>query len=449
MGSVANVFHLTKAAFLLVFGFTVRMLLMSSSYQKMIADRVEISTPVNSWKRVVEGVTLMKHNISPYEGDTFHEVPLFLQFYNFLIVNCDQWIPVIFTLVDLVTAIFLSLSSYLQLKTIRKWEKIKLKKLKKTDSEALEIPEKIIGDISFRIFTIYLLLPYSILPCVAKSTSVFTNFLMSLIMLTVSLGFRSAACLLVALVAYHSLYPILLVFPVLMALEKTNSNGKSFSYSSKGTIFSLAACFISTLLLISIFVMVSESIAGSFAYLSSSYLFLLSVPDFTPNIGLFWYFFTEMFDQFRDFFLWTFQINTFVYSIPLSLTLKENPNFFFLVTLILLSLFKPYPSISDLSIYLALLPQWTHLFTYMKQGLLVACVFISCTVLAPLMWQMWIILGTANSNFYFGVTLAYNVGQIFLITDLLFAYLKRDFYLSNGIKLDEQKKPLKLELSAE
>lgn len=119
----------------------------------------------------------------------------------------------------------------------------------------------------------------------------------------------------------------------------------------------------------------------------------------------------------------------------------------------------------------------------MKQGLLVACVFISCSVLAPLMWHMWIILGTANSNYYFGVTLAYNVGQvrirlcrnfivyssilyffifkiylklmhfislqIFLITDLLFAYLKREFYLSNGIKVDDKDKPLKLELSAE
>lgn len=56
--------------------------------------------------------------------------------------------------------------------------------------------------------------------------------------------------------------------------------------------------------------------------------------------------------------------------------------------------------------------QSLSLFLDMKQGLLVACVFISCTVLAPLMWQMWIILGTANSNFYFGVTLAYNVGQV-------------------------------------
>ena len=48
----------------------------------------------------------------------------------------------------------------------------------------------------------------------------------------------------------------------------------------------------------------------------------LTIPDLTPNIGLFWYFFTEMFEHFREFFLWTFQINAFIYIIPLSITLK-------------------------------------------------------------------------------------------------------------------------------
>ena len=117
---------------------------------------------------------------------------------------------------------------------------------------------------------------------------------------------------------------------------------------------------------------------------------------------------------------------------------RKNPFFFFFVLLALLSLFKPYPSISDLSIYLALLPQWSHLFECkyffiivsnnfyffnnlylfsfkdMKQGLVVGCIFVSCSALAPIMWQMWIILGTANSNFYFGVTLAYNAAQVIM-----------------------------------
>lgn len=48
----------------------------------------------------------------------------------------------------------------------------------------------------------------------------------------------------------------------------------------------------------------------------------------------------------------------------------------------------------------------------MKQGLIVAGMFISCSVLTPILWHLWIVMGTANANFYFGVTLAYNTAQV-------------------------------------
>jgi len=34
----------------------------------------------------------------------------------------------------------------------------------------------------------------------------------------------------------------------------------------------------------------------------------LTLPDLTPNTGLWWYFFTEMFDHFRPFFLMVFSV---------------------------------------------------------------------------------------------------------------------------------------------
>lgn len=56
----------------------------------------------------------------------------------------------------------------------------------------------------------------------------------------------------------------------------------------------------------------------SFCFLHSR----LSVPDLTPNIGLFWYFFAEMFEHFSLFFVCVFQINVFFYTIPLAIKLK-------------------------------------------------------------------------------------------------------------------------------
>ena len=48
----------------------------------------------------------------------------------------------------------------------------------------------------------------------------------------------------------------------------------------------------------------------------------LLVPDLTPNIGLFWYFFIEIFEHFRVFFLSTFQLHVFLYVLPLAVKLR-------------------------------------------------------------------------------------------------------------------------------
>jgi len=55
---------------------------------------------------------------------------------------------------------------------------------------------------------------------------------------------------------------------------------------------------------------------------SSSFRDRLAVSDLTPNLGLFWYFFIEMFDQFRSFFLVVFQIHVFIFAIPISIKLR-------------------------------------------------------------------------------------------------------------------------------
>jgi len=44
----------------------------------------------------------------------------------------------------------------------------------------------------------------------------------------------------------------------------------------------------------------------------------LAVPDLSPNVGLFWYFFIEMFDVFRTFFLVLLQAHVFVYALPVT-----------------------------------------------------------------------------------------------------------------------------------
>lgn len=93
------------------------------------------------------------------------------------------------------------------------------------------------------------------------------------------------------------------------------------------------------------------------------FVFRLTVPDLRPNIGLFWYFFTEMFEHFRMLFICAFQINcAFLYLVPLTLRLHDEPMLLATSLTALMAIFKSYPSLGDVGFYLALLPMWKHLF---------------------------------------------------------------------------------------
>lgn len=86
------------------------------------------------------------------------------------------------------------------------------------------------------------------------------------------------------------------------------------------------------------------------------------------------------------------------------------------------------------------------LFSVMQQKFIVGCAFIITSALGPTVWHLWIYSGSANANFFFGVTLSFATAQIFLITDLLFAYIKREFTLKHGSSRQIDGKPAKLVL---
>lgn len=107
----------------------------------------------------------------------------------------------------------------------------------------------------------------------------------------------------------------------------------------------------------------SYLITGNFwEFMSATYGFHLLVPDLTPNSGLWWYFFIEMFDSFRAFFLGVFWLHLASYVGGFTARLRRQPLFIITSLLGIFAIFKPYPSISDASLYFALLPLYRHLF---------------------------------------------------------------------------------------
>ncbi|XP_013787439.1 phosphatidylinositol glycan anchor biosynthesis class U protein-like [Limulus polyphemus] len=418
-------------------GYILRYFLFKSSISENIEKRVEVSTPVSSWKRVTEGVHLYRQGVSPYSGDVFHESPLSLLLYEIVTRYIVDWVSLLFVLCDLLTAFFLGAAARKCGKNLAEKESNSSKFV--AESSTILLQDSDVGKVALIVETVYLLCPFSILACVGRSTSVFTNLLLSLSFFCMVYGFSTITAVILALATYQSFYPVMLVVPTFISAFENKKTTKERVYAA----LLILLIFVSTLTSLLI---ISFKVVGSWDFLWSTYGTIVSVPDLTPNVGLFWYFFTEMFDHFRIFFLWTFQINAFIYMLPLSVRLRKEYTLLVIILLALTAVFKSYPSVADTALYLSLLPLWKHLFPYMRQTFIVGCIILSCTVLAPVLWFLWIYPGSANANFYFGITLAYNTAQIFLITDLLFAYIKRDYILHHGKKTEVDGKPVQLEL---
>ncbi|KAL0290609.1 UNVERIFIED_CONTAM: Phosphatidylinositol glycan anchor biosynthesis class U protein [Sesamum calycinum] len=105
---------------------------------------------------------------------------------------------------------------------------------------------------------------------------------------------------------------------------------------------------------------------GLWEMFKRTYGFILTVKDLSPNIGVLWYFFAEVFDFFRKFFLIVFHVNILFMILPLAIRLNHRPCFLVFVYLAISSMLKSYPS------------------------------------------------GTGNANFYFATAIAYACFQIVL-----------------------------------
>ena len=163
-----------------------------------------------------------------------------------------------------------------------------------------------------------------------------------------------------ALASYLSLYPALLLPPlVLLCYDRKARESKAPVNGTFSTVQYLTAFFAST----AWFLHLSNILTGGESeYLASTYGVHLLLPDLTPNVGLWWYFFIEMFDSFREFFLGVFWLHLGGYVGALCIRLRTQPLFVITTLLGIFAIFKPYPSISDTSLYFAMLPLYRHVF---------------------------------------------------------------------------------------
>lgn len=223
--------------------------------------------------------------------------------------------------------------------------------------------------------------------------------------------------------AYLSMYPLLLLPPLILLCYDRQLPGVAIKSAVQ---FAWKNVLVVSGVLFALFQM-SYLVTGSWEFVPSTYGVQLTLSDLTPNVGLWWYFFIEMFDSFRSFFLAVFWLHLSSYVGGLCVRIRTQPLVVLTLLLGIFAIFKPYPSISDTSLFLALVPLYRHVFPLMRYTFVVAAVVIYATFLGPAFYYLWIYAGSGNANFFYAITLVWGLGQSLLVCDLTFAVLRDEW----------------------
>ncbi|PGH14069.1 hypothetical protein AJ80_06073 [Polytolypa hystricis UAMH7299] len=382
------------------------------SLPDLLTGRAEVSTPVSSFKRLQEGLFLYTHGVSPYDGGVFSQAPILLPL--FALLPDSRGHPLLSGLVY----ILLDLLSANALITISNSAEAVVSRLYTS-------PRKDVRWSGASIAAGFLFNPFTIATCLGRSTNSFTN---SAILYAISEGVSGNSLnsmLALGFASYLSLYPALL-FPPLVLLCRNRQllrgkiTGDAIPYAVKHFLILVSSV---VLLLLASYIVTGYS----WEFIPSTYGVQLLVPDLAPNVGLWWYFLIEIFDPFRAFFIGLFWLHLASYVGGLTVRLRRQPLFVITSLLGIFAILKPYPSISDVAAYFALLPLYRHVFPLMRYTFFAVSAFLYSTLLGPVFHHLWLYAGSGNANFFYAITLVWSLGLSILVADSLFAALRDEW----------------------
>ncbi|KAK9277532.1 hypothetical protein L1049_007076 [Liquidambar formosana] len=422
-----------------------------------LSSRPEVSTPLTSLRRLAEGYWLKQASMSPYAGSMYHGSPLLLSILGPLTVKRIEGQPsnllcsLLFVIADFISAMLLRATG----------QNLQMAYNKSMKSLGLVRPLESSEVLSSRDIAalVYLWNPLTIVTCVGSSTSPIENLVIILSLYGASSGLVPLAAFGWVMATHFSLYPAILVIPVILLLgygpdapprklflqgnsDKIGDNPSTDSYYQHKEVTNQPAVpiifswkpvlhFLLWASIWSFYVLVLCGISvrkygGLLEMFKRTYGFILTVKDLSPNIGVLWYFFAEVFDFFRNFFLIVFHVNILFMILPLAIRLNHRPCFLAFVYIAISSMLKSYPSVGDSALYLGLLGLFVHELADMKFSFFLFCGYVGVSLLSPVMHNLWIWRGTGNANFYFATAMAYACLQIILVVESVSAVLNHD-----------------------
>ncbi|OQS07039.1 hypothetical protein THRCLA_00956 [Thraustotheca clavata] len=434
-------------------GIFLRVFLFTFKWDTFFHNRQELITPLNSIERLQEGLFLANTGLNPYAGDVFHQPPLLLLMamtaqtissalsVRFLICFCSIVLDVVIAFgFGQLCREFIQSQRVQQSENSRMWlNHPPLSPLLQPDY----LPVTVVG--------FYLFNPHSLATSLAFSTSLLTYattvwslvfamkskvmILFKLLTKSAFIGHLALAIFLLSIATYLNVYPCILL-PALILMAYPTKPISYMKWLISGVLF---------LGYVALFLYLSHVAMGNWNFLHDTYLWIVQYPDLTPNIGLFWYFFTELFDRFRNYFLFILHIHPFLYVVPIYIRLRYiNPSqsrtrpLAAVSTLLgIFAVFQAYPSFGDFGFFITSCLLHPRSIIGMQQKFIMMTGIAVATVLLPTMWYLWLYPGSGNSNFFYNQTLVYQLFVVKITTEFLTATLRRDKQLQEFWKTKE------------
>lgn len=373
---------------------------------------------------VREGLFLYERGLDPYDGGIFHQVSLS----RFEQSHADCQAPIFLPLFSLLpssgllgTLCNVAVSTLLDTVAADSLYEIAASGAA-TTSSLFKSPRHDSSWSPVFVAGIFLLNPFTLLSCLAQTTTPFT-IAFSLLSVRYACEQNSAkSAFALAFASYISLHPFLLLPTVALLCYDRLGRPQKFTFAAQ--YLAAFAAFLLSLILI------SRLLLPSWKFLSSVYLTPLTLPDLTPNPGLWWYFFIEMFDAFREFFLGVFWLHMLAYSVPFCLRLHKQPLAAVVCMLGVIAVFQPYANVGDAGCWLACLSMYGHLFALSsahRYSFPAMAALLYAALLGPAFHYLWIYAGSGNANFFYAITLVWSLALLVLLTDFVYALLRDEW----------------------
>ncbi|SCU91233.1 LAMI_0E05182g1_1 [Lachancea mirantina] len=366
--------------------------------QQQLDRSVEFSTPVTSYRSLQEGVFLAQRELPVYDGGVVHQAPLLVAAMAW--VSGETLRALAYACVDAMIAHQLMVAA----RVLRK---------RAGGVSAAGIPANAALPQPWIVGALYVLNPLVLLSTLSRSTLVFTHLAVATAAVAAVQGRSAWAGAGVAAAAYLSLYPLLLVVPIAAILP-----------NKRCATVCTAACIATLLLLLVSSYRVSHD---SWQYVYSTYGVVATFGKLVPNLGLWWYFFVELFEMFVPFFKAVFNLFVVACILPFSLRFYKQPFYAFVLCIAWIALTKPYPTLGDAGFVLSFLPFFQPLFGYFRYSVVTALLLVHAIVLSPIFYHLWVDLGSGNSNFFYAISLVYALALASMLVDLVWAMLRTEY----------------------